>query len=286
MCPETHETLGPAGRTALLRELESLRSALRHHYPELGEELGRERGSLALLRLLPGLSMEQWPGLCEELGLKDWLAVPMNGEDAAFLGQLERLLGDMAYQTEHDPLTGLANRRAYDRFMDRELERSRRARVSLSLAVLDLDDFKKLNDTYGHPCGDVALVETARRLLAGVRRYDLAARLGGEEFALVFPETGLVRAERIVSRILDEMRALRLPCAPGRRVTFSAGLVCVKGHGDVEAQTLLDMADQALYQAKRAGKDRVQAAPIPDLDVPAKATLVEANEKRFLFTGN
>lgn len=275
------------GREALGRELEALRRAILTRHPELAPELERREDLLALLRLVPGLSLEQWPNLSESLGLRDWLAVPLSGDDLPFLTLLGRTLEDLSFQTEHDPLTSLPNRRAFDLTMDRELERTRRAGVSLSVAVLDLDDFKILNDTHGHPCGDEALVETARILLTGIRRYDLVARIGGEEFALVFPETGLTRSSLILERILDTLRRVRVGCnQTGVRLTASVGLVCTKGRGERSARDLLDAADKALYQAKRSGKDRMVAAPLMDLAAPAKATLVEASEKRFLFTGN
>ncbi len=279
------DALDPAGRELLSRELETLRQALLARHPGLAPELERDGDLLALLRLVPGLSLDQWPQVSETLGLKDWLAVPLNGDDAPFLEQLGRTLEDLAFQTEHDPLTGLPNRRAFDRTMDREVERSRRAGVSLSVAVLDLDNFKRLNDTHGHPCGDEALVETARILLTGIRRYDLAARIGGEEFALVFPETGMTRAGRILERILESLRLVRLGCGNGIRLTASVGLACTKGRGERSPADLLEAADKALYQAKGDGKDRVVTAPLLNLAAPVRATLVEANEKRFLFTG-
>lgn len=279
------DALDPAGRELLGRELDTLRQALLSRHPGLAPELERDGDLLALLRLVPGLSLDQWPQVSEALGLKDWLAVPLSGDTAPFLEQLGRTLEDLAFQTEHDPLTGLPNRRAFDRTMDREVERSRRAGVSLSVAVLDLDNFKRLNDTHGHPCGDEALVETARILLTGIRRYDLAARIGGEEFALVFPETGMTRAGRILERILESLRLVRLGCGNGIRLTASVGLACTKGRGERSPADLLEAADKALYQAKGEGKDRVVAAPLLDLAAPVRATLVEANEKRFLFTG-
>jgi diguanylate cyclase (GGDEF)-like protein len=280
------DPLDPQGREVLSRELDALRRAVLARHPCLAPNLERQSDLLALLRLVPGLSLEQWPQLAETLGLKDWLAVPLAGDEAPFLEQLGRTLEDLAFQTEHDPLTGLPNRRAFDRTMDREVERSRRAGVSLTVAVLDLDNFKRLNDTHGHPCGDEALMETARILLTGIRRYDLAARIGGEEFALVFPETGMTRAGGIMERILVSLRQVRLGCGKSIRLTASVGLACTKGRGERSPADLMEAADKALYQAKAEGKDRIVAAPLLDLAAPVRATLVEANEKRFLFTGS
>lgn len=281
------EALDVAGREVLIRELDALRRAVLARHPDVAPDMAQPDALLALLRLAPGLTLEEWSPLAEALGLKDWLAVPLCGDETPFLEQLGRTLEELAFQTEHDPLTGLPNRRAFDRTMDREMERARRAGVSLSVAILDLDNFKRLNDTHGHPCGDEALVETARILLTGIRRYDLAARIGGEEFALVFPETGMTRAGQILERILESLRGARLGCgADAVRLTASVGLACTKGRGDRSPADILEAADKALYQAKGEGKDRVVAAPLLDLASPAKATLVEASEKRFLFTGS
>ncbi len=281
-----NDPLDASGREALSRELDALRRAVLARHPSLCPNLERDGDLMALLRLVPGLSLDQWPTLSENLGLKDWLAVPLAGDDAPFLEQLGRTLEDLAFQTEHDPLTGLPNRRAFDRTMDREVERARRAGISLTVAVLDLDNFKRLNDTWGHPCGDEALLETARILLTGIRRYDLAARIGGEEFALVFPETGMTRAGGILERILDSLRQVRLGCGQGMRLTASVGLACTKGRGERCPADLMEAADKALYSAKAEGKDRIVAAPLLDLAAPVRATLVEASEKRFLFTGS
>jgi diguanylate cyclase (GGDEF)-like protein len=274
-------------REALLREMADLRTLILAR-PEAACPDGGER-LLAVLRILPEMPSEEWSGIVEAHGLREWIALPLSQEEHPLLDQLARNLEELSYQSEHDPLTGLYNRRVFNLVLDHELERARRSRTSLSLALLDLDDFKKVNDTHGHPHGDQVLVETARVLVTGIRRYDVAARFGGEEFALLFPETGLSQAGRIVERILDAMRGLRVPVkepgGPASRTTCSAGLVCYKGRGEPSPGGLLAQADKALYLAKERGKDRVVAAPLADLYSPSCATLVESSEKRFLFTG-
>jgi diguanylate cyclase (GGDEF)-like protein len=216
------------------------------------------------------------------------MAVPLARAEFPFLVRFQQVLSDLAFQTEHDPLTSLHNRRAFDRILARELERARRSGAALSLALFDLDDFKAVNDTHGHPCGDGVLTALAGTLLGQTRSYDVAARLGGEEFALIMPETGLAKARAIVERILAALRETAMAC-PGAapfRVTCSVGLACRKGPGETGARELYALADKALYEAKALGKDRVETAPLADLRPPRRESLVASNEKKFLFTGS
>ncbi|NJB66735.1 diguanylate cyclase (GGDEF)-like protein [Desulfobaculum xiamenense] len=272
----------------LVRELNSLRKLVLESHSDLNG-CEDDAGILGILRLCPGLSLEQWPELAEEYGLREWLALPMENGEYPFLRQLQRTLEDLAYQTEHDPLTSLFNRRAFERSLDQELERARRSGSSLSVAMLDLDNFKQVNDTYGHACGDETLVSLARIMLTQTRRYDVAARLGGEEFAIILPGTGLIKARAMVERLLAALRDTDIVCPDSGRtlsVTCSAGLVTYKGMADSTPPDLLSLADKALYQAKAEGKDRVVTAPLQDVATPSRATLVESNEKKFLFTGS
>jgi diguanylate cyclase (GGDEF)-like protein len=179
--------------------------------------------------------------------------------------------------------------RVFDQALDTEMERARRSRQSLSLAILDIDDFKRINDICGHVHGDVVLRNVAEVLRKNTRRTDLAARLGGEEFALLMPATTQTRAVVLLERIMDAVRKLRFDCptpptAP--QVTISAGLACYKGFRHMMPVELVELADTALYSAKRAGKDRLEKAPLRDIAPdPASQTLVDTAEKNFLFQG-
>jgi diguanylate cyclase (GGDEF)-like protein len=163
-----------------------------------------------------------------------------------------------------DALTGLHNRREFEGGMVREMERARRLRVPLSLALVDIDFFKRINDQHGHDVGDRVLREVAATLQAGIRRSDLVARIGGEEFALVLLGTGPPGAWVLLERLREAVAALRVP-AGGAAVgcTISIGITD-RVDDDADWATLYKRADQALYAAKQGGRDRVVEAPPPE----------------------
>lgn len=241
--------------------------------------------ALCLFRLFPGISVTDWEDISRRHDLKQWLSLSIDGDVYPHLKHLQETMERLSYQTDHDPLTGLANRRAFDRVLDIEIERARRAHSAMSLAVIDLDNFKTVNDTYGHSKGDEVLVAFARKVFKTTRRYDLAARLGGEEFALILSGAGLIKAKRALNRLLEEFRSETFQDSNGDTfsVTCSAGLTCYKGTVDVDVKQLLDFADEALYQAKAEGKDQVKVSTLPDVELVPRETLVQANEKQFLF---
>jgi two-component system cell cycle response regulator len=159
-----------------------------------------------------------------------------------------------------DPLTKLANRRYFDQTLERELSRARRSGLGLSLAMLDIDHFKLVNDTWGHPVGDRVLVAVARSLLHSVRSYDFVARIGGEEFTILLPGTSLADGKHIVERICADLRT-GAPVVIGAQsilVTCSAG-VSGLSPSIKTADELVASADRALYAAKTAGRNRVVA---------------------------
>jgi diguanylate cyclase (GGDEF)-like protein len=161
-----------------------------------------------------------------------------------------------------DPLTGLCNRRCLMEAMDKEFNRSSRTRTPLSLVMADIDHFKKINDTYGHQQGDAVLVEVAVMLGTHLRQYDKAARFGGEEFALIFPQTDLPQAAEIAERIRAEAGVLSFTgILKDLRLTISLG-VATYPRGDIKTvDDLIREADYALYSAKRSGRNRVEAMP-------------------------
>lgn len=155
-----------------------------------------------------------------------------------------------------DPLTGLYNRRHLIDALEVELARVERYRAPLSVLMMDVDHFKRVNDRYGHLAGDAVLTGFATLLQRVVRATDIVARLGGEEFCAVLCETPLDGARRLASRILAEARALAHADGRGSEftVTLSIGIAEAQ-HGMTEADMLIGGADEALYAAKTAGRD-------------------------------
>ncbi|MHB8469014.1 MAG: GGDEF domain-containing protein [Gaiellaceae bacterium] len=159
-------------------------------------------------------------------------------------------------QADLDALTGLHNRRYFHELLARECARAHRYSRELALVVFDLDDFKEVNDRIGHLAGDAVLAEAAERVRAVVRTADVACRVGGDEFAVVLPESGLAQAEQLFTRIQGAMSTR--PIGQAGRLHLSAGVAELKA--DDDSISLFERADEALYKAKEAGKGRYVAA--------------------------
>jgi diguanylate cyclase (GGDEF)-like protein/PAS domain S-box-containing protein len=171
-----------------------------------------------------------------------------------------------------DGLTGLFNRRYLDATLPRELQRMRRAGSVMSVAVIDLDHFKRFNDGYGHEAGDLVLRETARVLRERLRGSDIACRVGGEELVVVLPDAAAANAAMRLEQVRDTLRQLVLSYG-GRvlpSVTLSIGIAQAPDHGD-SPEALLRAADRALYGAKAQGRDRIVLATEADEAAPVAA---------------
>ena len=167
-------------------------------------------------------------------------------------------------QAVTDELTGLANNRAFRAVVDKEAARARRFGHPLSLLMLDIDNFKRVNDTHGHPQGDEVLRRIGRILRAESRGIDAPARYGGEEFAVCLPETGTQGAVELAERIRSQIEAEEVPFAErdgALRITASLGVATIPDSA-VDVRALVAAADSALYAAKRSGKNRVELAPV------------------------
>ena len=152
-----------------------------------------------------------------------------------------------------DALTGLQNRRYFDLFLKNELERSRRFMRGLAIIIIDIDHFKTYNDAFGHPAGDEALKYVARCLQENRRRADVVARIGGEEFAVILPETNNSGALEVAQKMCSSVASIS---ALKRQVTVSLGITEL-GDRECSSETLVEEADQALYEAKRSGRNKV-----------------------------
>jgi diguanylate cyclase (GGDEF)-like protein len=183
----------------------------------------------------------------------------------AYLEEKEEALRTLAEASVRDHLTGLHNHRYFQEKLEEEVERARRSGEGFSLVMVDLDDFKAVNDTHGHQAGDAVLRQIAERFREGLRLGDTVARYGGEEFALLLPRTSPAEAAAVVERIRQKLLDLPpvLPSGEEVEIGFSAGVASFpRDAGD--KRELLFLADQALYQAKRKGKNRTcLASPRP-----------------------
>jgi diguanylate cyclase (GGDEF)-like protein len=198
----------------------------------------------------------------------------------ALQSQMERTLTQLGAAARTDSLTGLANRRELEQRFAGELERSTRGGRPLSIVVLDLDWFKEFNDRFGHAAGDRALVQLAEALRRATRTSDVVARLGGEEFAVLAPETDELEGYQLAERLRAEVRATfaRQP----EKMTVSCGVASFPVHG-ITAGELLHSADRALYEAKEAGRDRsvvYRHAGAPEED--AKEAAIERTSPRLV----
>ncbi len=178
------------------------------------------------------------------------------------IAELQRELDDASRQMRHDQLTGALNRRGLEEMFDKEAARAQRRGSALAVALLDIDNFKKLNDTHGHKVGDDALVHLASVVHKSLRPQDILARYGGEEFVILLPETGHDDAYQALIRLQRELtREFFMADRQKLVITFSAG-VTPRGDGE-PLDAALKRADVAMYEAKQAGRNRVVIAPLP-----------------------
>ena len=218
----------------------------------LALHLGSERDRVGQLLLYPPRD-GSFDAEAEQLA--HWLAA-----QASIALENERLHRTVKRQAITDELTQLANRRRFTETLAVEIRRAERFGEPVALVLADLDDFKRINDRYGHQAGDEVLRRFADVLRENVRDFDLPVRYGGEEFAVLLPETALDGGDQLARRLQTALLRLRLPEIGGDRppVTASFGVAAFPAAGSAEA--LLSAADGALYRAKAAGKNRVVCA--------------------------
>jgi diguanylate cyclase (GGDEF)-like protein len=218
--------------------------------PLMGREL-RPVGTLSLF--WRGSDQEPGPDQIEQAELLAESCIP-SIENARRYGEARKL-------AETDALTGLFNQRYFQETLRREVTRAHRYQRQLALVVFDLDDFKSVNDQIGHLAGDRVLAQTADRMREAVRSVDVACRIGGDEFAVILPESSAEEANQLYGRVHNSMRGTVLG-TDEERLRLSAGIAELQ-HGDTAA-SLFERADGALYRAKELGKDRADVARNPE----------------------
>jgi diguanylate cyclase (GGDEF)-like protein len=185
---------------------------------------------------------------------------------------MSRMMLRLLHLSEHDALTGLLNRRAIEQRLSGEAERLARYGQPYVVLSIDIDQFKTINDRFGHPAGDAVLKALAATLARTGRRNDQSARTGGEEFWVLMPSTGLDGARQAAERLLRAVREMRVPGPAGEiALTVSIGIAVAERVGE-EVDAVLKRLDAALYRAKQGGRDRIELAAPGASGVPPPAT--------------
>lgn len=202
-------------------------------------------------------------------------------EGAADIATLQAVIDGLCELSSRDGLTGLANLRQFRLVLDRELDRVARTGEPLSLLLIDIDHFKVINDSHGHPAGDRVLKTLASMLESGVRPMDTVARIGGEEWAVILPSSlpqqACCVAERL--RTVTEHTQVFLEDGMPLSITISCGVAAVSPWAGVTPSALIAAADRALYAAKQAGRNAVRLAdaPKPAITPDERAALLDPN---------
>jgi two-component system cell cycle response regulator len=181
-------------------------------------------------------------------------------EKAGLKREMRMAQEKLAEMSIRDELTGMFNRRYFEESLEREISGSERYGHGLALCMIDLDHFKIVNDTHGHLCGDRVLQEFGRLLDESIRKYDVGCRYGGEEFAVILPDTALDKAVALCERFRERVKSHDFTYEDMTiHITTSVGVAARPAGGDLGGKALLDLADKAMYQAKSQGRDRVVA---------------------------
>lgn len=232
-------------------------------YPYLCVQLVTRSETIGVLHIQHGtqgssIAIDRWERLA--LMVADRLALSFSNL------QLREQLRE---QSIRDPLTNLFNRRYLGEILERDIQRAIRRQHTIGFIMLDIDHFKRYNDTYGHDQGDVLLRTMATRLQENIRGEDVACRFGGEEFLLILPGVSLERAAERAETLRTSIKTMTVETlhyydedVPGDSITISLGVASFPDHGKT-AEEVISRADSALYRAKETGRDRVVVAPLP-----------------------
>jgi len=220
----------------------------------------------------PTLQLERALQLLGHSGL------PMPDGEPGSDGWLQGVVDALVELSSRDALTGLANRRAFDLALAREIDRVARSGEPALLLTLDIDHFKRVNDTWGHNAGDGVLRAVATALIDSVRPMDLVARVGGEEFAIILPNCAAAFGETVAERVRRRVERMPVPVAPGQQIscTVSIGGAFAPQWVRSTAALWVERADQQLYLAKAQGRNLVRLEP-------TAVSVVSNEERRLLF---
>jgi len=213
-----------------------------------------------------------------------WWVLEIKKKEFVFAHSLLRLIGELDQYKYIDFLTSLYNRRFFEETLARELARVAKYNFPLALFILDIDDFKKINDTYGHKTGDLVLQNVAKAIKKSLRMQDYACRIGGEEFGVILPQMSYKEAYKVGQRILLAVEELKIKIDQHvLQVTISGGGVVYAGVGSIEKDVLFKIADDNLYKAKRNGKNQFYLTSYY-LQEDLQEVAVNQEEKRILFS--
>ncbi len=228
-----------------------------------------------LVIILTAASSTQDKVTAFDLGAIDYITKPFNMTELRVrlrsALRTHELVQMLAQRAQIDGLSGLWNRAYFDRRWMEEVASCTRYGSPLSLAMLDLDHFKSVNDSFGHPAGDLVIQGFARLLTREVRLEDVACRYGGEEFAIILPHTGPEAARQLCERVRDSVAGTVWARHPDRTITVSIGVAGSAASTDLTPEAWVEMADDALYLAKQSGRNRVVCWTAPPMVSLARA---------------
>ena len=262
--------------------LEKILSEQKYHDRHQGD--GK---TMALVKFIKGLTEEQWNLITAGSNVDpSWMPLCLNGQKISTVLKLLDTIEILSNARDRDPLTGLYNRGFFQRMLEREMEKSYAYKIPLTLAFLDIDDFKAINDIHGHVCGDEVLKNLADILTSRIRSGDYAVRFGGEEFVLVLPGTGRVHSLPLLERIIEEIRNVFISCsAKAAKIKYSVsiGSVTYRGRAKLRPEDLVAQADKELYKVKNAGKNSISS--VAAIELVDDTSMVRRDEKDFLLKG-